>query len=203
MDSPPVFEPLRVIEVAGDPAGEMLGQVARADGRRRREGRAARRVADRRHRALRRRRRRRGRQPHVLVLQHQQAQHGRRLPDRGRRRRRSRRSRSATQMSASRRSPRPSSTGWGCGWRTCRGSSDSLIVVSITPFGLDGPWANRLLKQPRGQDLIRLEPMRLLRQHDEHGLRHIFGQVSIRDPPPAPPSRPSPRAGERGRRTPR
>ena len=25
-----------------------------------------------------------------------------------------------------------------------RASSDSLIVVSITPFGLDGPWANRL-----------------------------------------------------------
>ena len=83
-------------------------------------------------------------QPDVLVLQHEQAQRGRRLPH----------DPTAAPSSAAC-SPAPTSSSRRWRRRSCdalgidleappgRAPAD-LVVVSITPFGLDGPWADRL-----------------------------------------------------------
>ena len=133
----------RVVGAGRRLGGEMLGQAAGRDGRRRGQGRAARGLAEPRRRTVRPRPARRRPQPDLLVLQHQQAQRGHRLPhDRGPRRARP----------PARRRRRLSSRPWrrrelhalGIDLDALRAAAPALVVVSITPFGLDGPWADRL-----------------------------------------------------------
>ena len=75
-----VLEGLRVVELAGDPAGEMVGKLLAELGADVVKVEPPEGSPTRAHRPVRRRSRRRRPQPDVLVLQHQQAQRRRRLP---------------------------------------------------------------------------------------------------------------------------
>ena len=138
-----ILEGMRVVELAGDPAGEMLGKLLAGLGCDVVKVEPPGGFADAGDRPVRRRSRRRRPQPDVLVLQHQQAQ---------RRARRARPPPTAPGLFAlladadvciTTLAP-PEARARDLEAATLAEASDRLVVVSITPFGLDGPWADRL-----------------------------------------------------------
>ena len=132
-----------MVELAGDPAGEMLGKLLAEMGADVIKVEPPGGIADPFDRAVRRRPCRRRPQPDVLVLQHQQAQRRRSTtgPPTAGAALDPARSPAPTSCISTLRGRRVAPLGIDLDRPPCR-CTVRLIVVSITPFGLDGPWAD-------------------------------------------------------------